>query len=225
MDLARLVATRSKDRSRQVGAVIVGLGKEIIATGYNGFPRGINDTVEERHQRPAKYRWTEHAERNAIYNAARSGVSTFGAIIYLPWYPCMDCARAIVQSGISEVIAVEPDWNDPTFAADFKDVAVLFEEAMVAVRFVAGAAPVQKSTVLANPEREGPCIKPFISREVIVAHGGAGAYPPSLSSILPGGGPSSLVDDSPGATLSAEARQALKDQDEAVEPNDFTSRR
>jgi dCMP deaminase len=144
MDIARFVATRSKDRSRKVGCVIIGPGKEIRATGYNGFPRGVDDNIEERHQRPAKYRWTEHAERNAIYNAARSGVSMLGCVIYLPWYPCMDCARAIVQSGITTVIAVEPDWNDPTFALDFKDVKQLFREAGVGVRFVQGEAPVQQ---------------------------------------------------------------------------------
>jgi len=160
MDMARHVATRSKDRSRQVGCVIVDTDRVVRATGYNGFPRGVDDNVEERHQRPAKYRWTEHAERNAIYNAARSGVSTYGCVAYLPWYPCMDCARALVQAGIAEVIAVEPDWNDPQFAADFADVKTLFREALVEVRFVAGEAPKQKSTVLATPEKEGPCFTP-----------------------------------------------------------------
>ena len=95
MEMARTIAGWSKDRSRKVGCVIVGPGKEIRASGYNGFPRDVNDDVEARHQRPAKYRWTEHAERNAIYNAARSGVSTMGCVIYLPWFPCMDCSRAI----------------------------------------------------------------------------------------------------------------------------------
>jgi len=145
MGLAREVASWSKDRSRKVGCVIVGPNREIRATGYNGFPRGVADDVEARHQRPAKYRWTEHSERNAIYNAARSGVSTEGCRIYLMWYPCMDCARAIVQAGIVEVVAVEPDWNDPTFADDFRDVKQLFVEAGVACRFVAGEAPKQKA--------------------------------------------------------------------------------
>lgn len=144
MDLARLVASWSKDRSRKVGAVIVGPGREVVAVGYNGFPRGVDDAVESRHERPAKYRWTEHAERNAIYNAARTGASLAGTTIYLPWYPCMDCARAIVQAGILEVVAIEPDWNDPKFADDFRDVPALFTEACVAVRFVPGAAPKQQ---------------------------------------------------------------------------------
>jgi len=155
MGLARYIATKSKDRSRKVGCVIVGPGKEIRATGYNGFPRGVNDDVEERHQRPAKYRWTEHAERNAVYNAARAGVSTMGCTAYLPWYPCMDCARALVQCGVVELVAVEPDWHDPQFAADFAEVSALLQEAGVALRFVAGEAPKQKHPQGALPPPEG----------------------------------------------------------------------
>jgi dCMP deaminase len=141
MEVARTIAQWSKDRSRKIGCVIVGPGKEIRATGYNGFPRGVNDNVEARHQRPAKYRWTEHAERNAIYNASRSGVSTSGCTAYLPWFPCMDCARALIQAGIAELVAVEPDWNDVQFGVDFKEAVVLLREAGVGVRYVPGEPP------------------------------------------------------------------------------------
>lgn len=144
LDLARTIAGWSKDRSRQVACVIVGPNHEIRATGYNGFPRGVDDSVESRHQRPAKYRWTEHAERNAIYNAARTGVSTMGCTAYLPWYPCMDCARALVQSGIIIVVAIEPDWSDATYAADFAEVGQLFREAGITLRFAPGEAPKQR---------------------------------------------------------------------------------
>jgi dCMP deaminase len=106
ISIAKLVSTKSKDRSTKVGAVIVGPNKNIVSTGFNGFPRGVNDNGNERHERPAKYRWTEHAERNAIYNAARHGIVLEGASLYLNWEPCpcSDCARAIIQSGIKEVI-------------------------------------------------------------------------------------------------------------------------
>ena len=70
MDLARLVAGWSKDTSTKVGCVIIGPDKEIRSTGYNGFPRGVDDTIPAGHERPAKYDFTEHAERNAIYNAS-----------------------------------------------------------------------------------------------------------------------------------------------------------
>lgn len=136
LDLAELVGSWSKDRSRKVGAVIVGADSRVLSLGWNGFPRGVNDEVDERHERPAKYLWTEHAERNAIYNAAAHGIGLAGAAIYLPWYPCTDCARAIAQSGITTVVCVEPDADDPQWAAQFLITRVIFREAQVEVRFV-----------------------------------------------------------------------------------------
>lgn len=103
LDMAHVVAGWSKDQSTKVGAVVVGEAGQILATGYNGFPRGVKDDVPERYERPEKYLWTEHAERNAIYNAARSGISLVGSTLYVPWHPCADCARGIIQSGISVV--------------------------------------------------------------------------------------------------------------------------
>ena len=94
---------KSKDRSVKVGCVIVNDRQVDLVRGWNGFPRGVDDDVEERHQRPAKYDWTEHAERNAIYNAASEGVALRGATIYITHTPCADCARAIIQSGIKRV--------------------------------------------------------------------------------------------------------------------------
>src|SRR5690242_7044614 len=109
MELAKLIATWSKDRSTKVGCVVVGTDNEVRSIGFNGFPRGVDDDVEERHERPAKYAWTEHAERNAIYSAVRVGISLKGCTMYLPWFPCMDCARALIQSGIAELVAFEPN--------------------------------------------------------------------------------------------------------------------
>lgn len=101
--MAHLVATKSKDRSTQVGCVIVGPEHEVRTTGYNGFCRGIEDDVDGRHERPEKYLWTEHAERNAIYNAARNGVPLEGCTAYTTIFMCADCARALIQSGIKRV--------------------------------------------------------------------------------------------------------------------------
>lgn len=105
MNLAKFMAKEfSKDQSTKVGAVIVGINNEVIAMGYNGFPRGIDDDIPERHLRPEKYDWSEHAERNAIYNAARIGVSLRDSRIYIcALSPCNECARAIIQSGIKQV--------------------------------------------------------------------------------------------------------------------------
>jgi dCMP deaminase len=135
MDLAKHIANWSKDRSTKVGCVIVGPDNEVRSIGFNGFPRGVDDEVEERHERPAKYTWTEHAERNAIYSAARVGVSLKGCTMYLPWFPCMDCARAMVQAGIAELVAMEPDLDDAKWGQDFRSAVLLFREAGLKVRW------------------------------------------------------------------------------------------
>lgn len=108
LGIAEQVKLKSKDRSTQIGAVIVGVDNEVLSVGYNSFPRGANDSVEERYERPEKYLYTEHAERNAIYNAARVGIPIKGSTIYLSGgLPCMDCARAVIQSGIIRVYCKE----------------------------------------------------------------------------------------------------------------------
>lgn len=100
------VSQKSKDRSTKLGAIIVGEDHSILSTGFNGFPRGVDDQNEEYHQRPTKYYTTEHAERNAIFNAAYHGVKLSGSTMYMPIYPtpCCDCTRAIIQSGITRIV-------------------------------------------------------------------------------------------------------------------------
>ena len=112
--LAQEIAGWSEDRSRKVGSVIVGPSNEIRSTGFNGLPRGISSDFEERHDRAdgKKYLWFEHAERNAIYNAARIGVSVYKCRIYSTLFPCADCLRGIIQCGISELVTYFPPEND-----------------------------------------------------------------------------------------------------------------
>ncbi len=139
MQICRMVSARSKDPNTQIGCVIVGPAHEIRSTGYNSLPRGIRDDVIERFERPAKYLWMEHAERNAICNAARAGTATEGCTIYVEIMPCMDCARAIVQAGIVEVVvsaARMADYSSEYYDQHFGIVEVLFREANVRVRRV-----------------------------------------------------------------------------------------
>ncbi len=98
------VAKKSKDTSTKVGCIIVSASNEILSTGYNGIPRGISDDRPERHERPEKYEWFEHAERNAVYNAARNGVMLLDSTCYITHPPCVDCARGLIQAGITCVI-------------------------------------------------------------------------------------------------------------------------
>ena len=146
IQLALHVATWSKDRSTKVGCVIVGPSNEIRSIGFNGFARGVNDDLDERHERPAKYLWTEHAERNAIYNAALIGVSLKGCRMFLPWFPCMDCARAIIQSGISELIAYKPDLADAKWGHEFQSAVEMMREGGVELRFLEGTAATPRQT-------------------------------------------------------------------------------
>lgn len=104
IDICLDISKRSKDRSTRVGCVIVGKYNIPLAMGYNGIPRDCDDDVDARHERPNKYFFFEHGERNAIYNAARMGHALDGARLYIPAPPCADCARAIIQSGINEVV-------------------------------------------------------------------------------------------------------------------------
>ena len=134
LDMAEGIGNWSKDRSTKVGCVIVDDNRVILATGYNGFPRGINDDVDERHDRPAKYQWTEHAERNAIYSAARNGIKLDGSTMFVPWLPCIDCMRGIVQSGIKTVVTKKLDDGDAKavrWAESHKFSLALIEESDV----------------------------------------------------------------------------------------------
>ena len=152
MDTASQKGEWSKDRSRGVGAVVVTDDEDEVVIGWNGFCRKINDDVEERHQRPAKYLWSEHSERNAFYNAARLGRSTMNCRIYQTMYPCAHCARGIIQCGIKEVITYEPDWNDLTYADEFAVTKEMLTEAGVAVRFMAGTSPPRANSVASTQQ-------------------------------------------------------------------------
>jgi dCMP deaminase len=133
LSLAYHVGQWSKDQSARTGSVIVGADRIVRTMGYNGLVRGANDHDRSRHQRPEKYLWSEHAERNAIYNAARLGLSVDGCTIYVNWFPCGDCARAVVQSGIVRIVGLAPDVKDSKWGADFDFSKRLFEEVGVIV--------------------------------------------------------------------------------------------
>lgn len=142
LEQAQTIAQWSKDQSTKVGCVIVGPNREIRSTGYNGFARGVDDTIQERFDRPFKYVWTVHAEQNALFHAARVGVPTEGCTAYvhagaLVGPPCAECARGLIQSGISRVVcngsAAPADWREDwrksmlVSVEMFNEAGVLFE--------------------------------------------------------------------------------------------------
>jgi dCMP deaminase len=115
LGLAKHIAAWSKDPSTQVGAILVDDRNEVVGHGYNGFPRGVEDTEERLNDRPTKYRMIVHAEVNAILSA---GHRARGASLYVwPSFGvpniCHDCAKFAIQAGVAEVVGAEPfDAND-----------------------------------------------------------------------------------------------------------------
>lgn len=103
MDLAELTATWSKDPSTKVGCVVVDLERNVLAGGYNGFPRGIDDDSRLL-DREEKLRIIVHAEANTVAAAARNGHSLRGAVAYINRHPCGQCAALLIQAGIHRVV-------------------------------------------------------------------------------------------------------------------------
>ena len=112
MGIAMLAAKRSKDPSTQVGACIVSQDNIIISTGYNGMPKGCSDDEFPwgREGAVTKYPFVVHAELNAILNA--NGRDLRGSRVYVALVPCNECAKAIIQSGVKEVIYLSDKYAD-----------------------------------------------------------------------------------------------------------------
>lgn len=114
MGVAILAGMRSKDPSTQVGACIVDNDNKILSQGYNGLPRGCSDDEfpwnREGNMLETKYPYVVHAELNAILNSR--GTSLVGSKIYVALFPCNECAKAIIQSGIKEVVYLSDKYAD-----------------------------------------------------------------------------------------------------------------
>ena len=113
MGVSLLAADRSKDPSTQVGACIVSEDNRILSTGYNGFPKGCSDDEfpwnRDENVGQTKYNFVVHAELNAILNAG--GKSLAGSRIFVSLFPCHECAKAIIQSGVKEVVYLSDKYN------------------------------------------------------------------------------------------------------------------
>lgn len=115
MGIAKLAALRSKDPNTQVGACIVDNNNVILSTGYNGFPIGCSDDEfpwirQADREEETKYPYVVHAELNAILNAG--GKDLRGSRIYVALFPCNECAKAIIQSGIGEVVYLSDKYKN-----------------------------------------------------------------------------------------------------------------
>lgn len=130
MDWAWRAAEASPDPDTKNGAILVSPLGDVVLAACNRFPRGVEETAA-RWERPAKYQFVEHAERNAIYQAAHNGLKTAGLTMVCPWAACAECARAIIQAGIVRLVR-EPlpvsSWSESIALGD-----QLFSEAGVEV--------------------------------------------------------------------------------------------
>jgi dCMP deaminase len=139
MERAREAARQSPNRVRQVGAVLVTADATRIAK-CNDFPKGVRD-IDERHEGDGRFVWMEHAERNAIFEAAKLGVATEAATLATTFFPCIDCARAIVQAGIARLCTPAPDYSDAVWGQAFLRSRVILEEGGVRMHFLDEGAP------------------------------------------------------------------------------------
>ncbi len=132
MGVAKLSAMRSKDPNTQVGACIVNQKKRIVGIGYNGFPIGIDDDVypwqSDGDFLNTKYPYVVHAEPNAILNAT---VSLDGATLYVTLFPCHECAKLIIQSGIKEIVFIENKYQQ---ASSVQASTRMLKESGIALR-------------------------------------------------------------------------------------------
>ena len=135
MRLAEQISTWSKDPSTKVGAIIVNEERRILATGYNGFPRGIEDTEERLNNREEKYPRIIHAELNALMNALYNGVSVKDSTLYVYGLPvCSECTKSVIQAGIKRVVIPSMKGVPEKWADSWNNVsAPMYEEAGVEV--------------------------------------------------------------------------------------------
>ncbi|MBN2008320.1 dCMP deaminase family protein [candidate division KSB1 bacterium] len=133
MGIALLSAQRSKDPNTQVGACIVNDHKKVVGVGYNGFPTGCSDEslpwAREGDFLETKYPYVCHAELNAILNSI--GENLYGCVIYVALFPCNECAKAIIQSGIKEVVYLSDKYAETD---SIKASKTMFEQAGVKMR-------------------------------------------------------------------------------------------
>ena len=120
MELAKLSALRSKDPNTQVGACLVDSDNKIVAIGYNGLPKGMNDD-EFSWKSPEKYSYVVHAEANALVNA-NDFKSIRGSRLYVTRFPCNECAKLLVQLGVGEVIYLDDKYHDEDFMCISRDI-------------------------------------------------------------------------------------------------------
>lgn len=135
--LVYLVSNKSKDPRTKIGSVIV-RDNGIISTGFNNFPRKVADLPERYNDRETKYKFICHSEASAVLQCARIGVTALDATLYTQGYPCYECCKSIIQSGIKEIV-LHKQWPDLTYSEkwveSYKISKLMLEETGIKVRY------------------------------------------------------------------------------------------
>lgn len=143
--IAREVQSWSKDPSTKCGCVLV-KERRVLSTGYNGLPASLSDSLERYMDRGFKLASIIHAEKNAIFNAAKNGSQTEGATAYITWPPCSQCASALIQAGVSKVVCPNPNSGPKRWVTNFLLANELLYEAGVKVLYYSDSDLCQTET-------------------------------------------------------------------------------
>lgn len=134
---SHLAENFSKDTSTKVGAIFLAPDShQILSMGYNGMPRHFDESQPNRWERPKKYMYVEHAERNAIYNACRNGVSLENSIAFITLFPCADCMRGLIQSGVKSIITQKPNLECDRWGSHFEASLEMAQECGITLHYI-----------------------------------------------------------------------------------------
>ena len=137
--LAETVSLKSKDPSTKVGCVLTNESNEVLSVGFNGFPKGVEDTDQRYNNRELKYKLIVHSEANAISIAAKNGIKLQDSILWINWMPCTSCAKLLIQAGVKEVNinGLSKEYNNlelqKRWSEELELSKTLFEEAGIKV--------------------------------------------------------------------------------------------
>jgi dCMP deaminase len=134
--LTYAISQFSKDPDKKVGSIFLHPKTfQILSTGYNGFPRKVNET-NKRWKKPEKYKWVVHSEQNGIYNATLNGVKLKNSILFTTKFPCNDCAKGLIQAGIKQIYTYKPNLKHKTWGESMKISLKMFKETNIIIHYL-----------------------------------------------------------------------------------------
>jgi dCMP deaminase len=136
--IAEEVRSWSKDPGTTVGCVLV-KDRRILATGYNGFPATLSDSLDLYADREYKLSVVVHAEKNALFNAAKNGANTESCIAYVTFPPCSQCAAALIQAGVKVVVCPDPASSPERWRTNFRIASDIMVESGVRILYYSEA--------------------------------------------------------------------------------------